>query len=148
LWAVAQSACAALRLVPIRVVASTPGQLTGAVAQLVSQRAQAVALIADPMYTNERDMIQALLQPTRLPVAYGLRDHVAVGGLLSFGPNLATQWRYAAKFVDAILKGVKPADLPVEQPTQFELVINLKTAKALGITIPQSLLLRADEVIS
>ena len=147
LWAAAQRACAALRLAPTRVVASAPEQLAGAVAQITSQRAQAVVVIADPMYTNELERIHALMLPARLPVAYGLREHVAVGGLLSYGVNFTEQWRHAAKFVDRILNGARPADLPVEQPTRFELVINLKTARALGLTIPQSLLLRADEVI-
>ena len=147
LWAAAQRACAALRLAPTRVVASAPEQLAGAVAQITSQRAQAVVVIADPMYTNELERIHALMLPARLPVAYGLREHVAVGGLLSYGVNFTEQWRHAAKFVDRILNGARPADLPVEQPTRFELVLNLKAARALGITIPRSLLLRADEVI-
>ena len=99
------------------------------------------------MYFNERVKLQALLQASRLPVAYAFRDHVVAGGLLSYGTDLVANFRQAAKYVDKILKGAKPADLPVEQTTKFELVINLKTAKALGITIPQSLLLRADEVI-
>ena len=87
------------------------------------------------------------MQTTRLPVAYGLREQVVAGGLLSYGVDLAATVRHVATYVDKILKGAKPADLPVEQPTKFDLAINLKTAKALGITIPQSLLLRADEVI-
>ena len=87
------------------------------------------------------------LQTTRLPVAYGLREHVVAGGLLSYSSDLTANWRYASKWVDKILKGAKPADLPVEQPTRFLLVINLKTAKALGLTIPYSVMLRADEVI-
>ena len=99
------------------------------------------------MYFNERVKLQALLQPTSLPVAYAFRDHVVAGGLLSYGTDLVANFRQAAKYVDKILKGAKPADLPVEQTTKFELIINLKTAKALGLTIPQSLLLRADEVI-
>ena len=84
---------------------------------------------------------------TRLPVAYALREHVMSGGLLSYGADLAANYRHAATFVDKILKGAKPADLPVEQATKFDPVINLMTAKALGIAIPQTLLLRADEVI-
>ena len=89
------------------------------------------------MYFTERAKLQELMQTTRLPVAYALRDHVVAGGLLSYGYDLAANYRDAAKYVDKILKGAKPADLPVEQATKFELVINLKTAKALGITIPQ-----------
>jgi putative ABC transport system substrate-binding protein len=99
------------------------------------------------MYFSERTRLQELMLTTRLPVAYGLREYVVTGGLLSYASDFAANFRHAAKYVDKILKGAKPADLPVEQPTEFELVINLKTAKALGIVIPQSLLLRADEVI-
>jgi putative ABC transport system substrate-binding protein len=146
-WAAAQSACAALDLVALRVVASAPAQLGAAVGEIVRQRSQAVVVISDGMYYGERAKLQELMQTTRLPVAYALRDHVVGGGLLSYGADLAANYRNAAKYVDKILKGAKPADLPVEQTTKFELVINLKTAKALGITIPQSLLLRADEVI-
>ena len=87
------------------------------------------------------------MQATRLPVAYGFREHVDAGGLFSYSADLAENFRLAARYVDKILRGAKPADLPVEQPTRFQLIINLKTAKALGLTIPQSLLLRADEVI-
>ena len=145
--AAAQSACAALGLTAIWAVASAPAELAGAVEQIVSQRAQAVVVGADSMYYSERFKLQALLQATRLPVGYGHRENVAAGGLLGYTSNFVANFRHAAKFVDRILKGAKPADLPVEQPTKFELVINLKTAKLLGITIPQALLLRADEVI-
>jgi putative ABC transport system substrate-binding protein len=147
LWAAAQSACAALDLVALRVVASAPAQLGAAVGEIVRQRSQAVVVVPDPIYLNERAKLQELMHATRLPAAYGLREHVVAGGLLSYAADLAASFRYAAKYVDKILKGAKPAELPVEQPTKYELVINLKTAKALGITIPQSLLLRADEVI-
>ena len=99
------------------------------------------------MFLAERVKLQALMQATRLPVAYGLRGHVVAGGLLSYDADLAASFRHAAKYVDRILKGAKPADLPVEQATKFELEINLKTANALGITIPKDVLLRADEVI-
>ena len=104
-------------------------------------------MIADSLYLTKRAKLQELMQTTRLPAAYQRRDHVVAGGLFCYSPNLAADWRYAAQYVDKILKGAKPGDLPIEQPTKFELVINLKTAKALGLTIPQSVLLRADEVI-
>jgi putative tryptophan/tyrosine transport system substrate-binding protein len=146
-WAGAQSACAALDLVALRVVASTPAQLGAAVEQMVRQRSQAIVVTSDTMYFSERAKLQELLQATRLPVASGWRDHVVAGGLLSYGYDPAASFRHAAKYVDKILKGAKPADLPVEQTTKFELVINLKTAKALGISIPKDMLLRADEVI-
>jgi putative ABC transport system substrate-binding protein len=87
------------------------------------------------------------MQAMRLPAAYGMREHVVAGGLLSYAADLAGNYRSAATYVDRILKGAKPAELPVEQPTKYELVVNLNTARALGITIPQPVLLRADEVI-
>ena len=146
-WAVAQEACAALDLVPLRVAANTPAQLGAAVEQIVRQRSQAIVVTSDAMYFTQRAKVQELMQTTRLPVAYELRDHVLAGGLLSYGYDTAATYRDAAKYIDKILKGAKPADLPIEQTTKFKLVINLKTAKALGLAVPQSLLLRADEVI-
>jgi len=146
-WTVAQSACAVLDLVALRIVANAPAQLGAAVEQIVWQRSQAVVVTSDGMYFAERAKLQELMQTTRLPVAYGLRKFVVAGGLLSYGADLAANYRYAAKYVDKILKGAKPAELPIEQATKFDLLINLKTAKALAFTIPQSLLLRADEVI-
>jgi putative tryptophan/tyrosine transport system substrate-binding protein len=145
--AAGERACAALGLTAIWVVASVSAQLPGAVEQTVRQRAQAVVVVSDPLYYSERFKLQALLQAIGLPVACGHRENVVAGGLLGYTSNYAASFRYAAKFVDKILKGAKPAELPAEQPTRFELVINLKTAKALGIRIPQSVLLRADEVI-
>ena len=145
-WKGAQSACAALDLVALRGVANAPAQLDAAVAQIVHAQAQAVAVVADPMFVTEREKMSAHAA-TRLPVAYGLREHVVAGGLLSYASNLARNYQYAATYVDKILKGARPADLPVQQPTRFELVLNLKTAKTLGLNIPQPLLLRADEVI-
>jgi putative tryptophan/tyrosine transport system substrate-binding protein len=91
--------------------------------------------------------VAELAAKSRLPTMYELRPYVEAGGLISYGPDIIDIWRRAAVYIDKILKGAKPADLPVEQPIKFELLINLKTAKALGLTIPQSLLLRADEVI-
>ena len=94
-----------------------------------------------------RAQIAELAAKTRLPTVFGQRNSVDVGGLMSYGPSITDAYRNAASFVDRILKGAKPGDLPIEQPTRFELVINLRTADALGLTIPQSLLLRADDLI-
>ncbi len=146
-WIAFRDACAALGLVALRVVANAPAQLATAVEEIVRQRSQAVVVVADAMYYTERVKLQELMQTTRLPAAYVLREHVVAGGLLSYGADLIANYRRAATLVDKILKGAKPADLPVEQATAFDLVINLKTAKALGITIPQTLLLRAGDVI-
>ena len=99
------------------------------------------------MFNRERRRIAELATTNRLPVIYHWQAYVDAGGLMSYGPNLNDLHRRAAIFIDKILKGAKPADLPVEQPTKFELVINLKTAKALGLTIPSSLLRRADQLI-
>ena len=99
------------------------------------------------MFLNERRRIATLAIAARLPTMYGLREHAEDGGLMSYGINLRESFRRAADYVDKIFKGTKPGDLPVELPTKFELVINLKTAKAIGLTIPESFLLRADEVI-
>ena len=99
------------------------------------------------MFFNARRRLVDLAAKNRLPAVYPLKEFVDAGGLMAYGPNLADLFRRAATYVDKILKGVKPGDLPVEQPTKFELVINLKTAKALGLTIPPSLLGRADQVI-
>jgi putative tryptophan/tyrosine transport system substrate-binding protein len=146
-WAAAQRGCAALDLVALRIVASTPAHFGAAVGEIVRQRAQAVVVAPDAVLLNERVKLQELLQATRLPVAYASREHVVAGGLLSYGVDLPATVRKVAIYVDKILKGAKPADLPVEQPTKFNLVINLKTAKTLGITIPKDVLVRADEVI-
>jgi putative tryptophan/tyrosine transport system substrate-binding protein len=107
----------------------------------------ALVVVTDPMFFSRRVHIVGLTLRSRLPASFGGREYVAAGGLMSYVSSNAWHWRSAAGFVDKILKGAKPADLPVERPTKFELVINLKTAKALGIAIPQSVLQRADEVM-
>ena len=101
----------------------------------------------DPLMNTNRIRFNTLALAARLPTMHGIREVVEAGGLMSYGPNLPDLFRRAADFVDKILRGAKPADMPVEQPTKFDLVINLTTAKALGLEVPPTLLARADEVI-
>jgi putative ABC transport system substrate-binding protein len=109
--------------------------------------AQGVIVLPDPLTGSHRSTIIALAAKARMPALYGYREYVDEGGLLAYGPNYRDVFRRAAIYIDKILKGAKPADLPVEQPTTFDLVINLSTAKALGLEVPPTLLARADEVI-
>ncbi len=122
-------------------------EFEGAFAAMARDRADALLLAPDEIFWTHRGQIADLATKTRLPGMFDAKGFVDAGGLMAYGPNLPDMFRRAATYVDKILKGAKPADLPVEQPTRFELVINLKTAKALGLTIPQSVLVRADEVI-
>jgi putative ABC transport system substrate-binding protein len=123
------------------------GEFESAFAAMVRERANGVVVAQDPVTLGSRGQVVQLAARSRLPAVYGLREFTEAGGLMSYGPNIAAQFRRAATYVDKILKGAKPGDLPIEQPTKFELVINLKTAKALGLTIPPSLRQRADQVI-
>jgi putative ABC transport system substrate-binding protein len=125
----------------------TPTDLDEAFAGMKRERAEALMTLADPVFTASRVRIVKLAAATRLPSIYYWKDFVDVGGLMSYGPSLQGLYRRAATYVDKILKGANPGDLPVEQPTKFELVINLKTARTLGLTIPPSVLSRADQVI-
>jgi len=136
-----------LRLELQSVEVSSAEDLDRAFSVVTNQRAQAIVLPANPVGFTNRRQIASFAQRNRLPSMYATKEYVEAGGLMSYGPSLPDLFRRAAIYVDKILKGAKPADLPVEQPTKFELVINLKTAKALGLTIPQSLLRRADQVI-
>jgi len=129
------------------VEARGPADFQRAFSDMARARAGALTVRPAPMFMSERRRLVDLAAENRLPTVYPWREFVDAGGLMAYGPNLADLYRRAATYVDKILKGAKPADLPIEQPSKFELVINLKTAKALGLTIPQSLLLRADEVI-
>jgi ABC-type uncharacterized transport system substrate-binding protein len=129
------------------VQARTPPQIDAAFAAMRSQRAGCILVLRDPLFLSQRIQIAALAAKSRLPAMYGFREEAEAGGLMAYGTSVPLMYRRAATYVDKILKGARPADLPVEQPTKFDLVINLKTAKALGLTIPQSLLRRADEVI-
>lgn len=101
----------------------------------------------DAFFTAHRTTFLNLASKARLPTSFSERPFVVEGGLMSYGTNIGDMWRRSAGYVDKILKGAKPGDLPIEQPTKFDLIVNLKTAKALGITIPESILLRPDEVI-
>ena len=129
------------------VEARGPSAYDSAFGAMVRKRAEALLVLPDPVSFLHRRPHLDLAAKHRLPASYGSREFVDAGGLISYGPSLSDLWRRAATYVDKILRGAKPADLPVEQPTKFELVINLKTAKALGLTIPPSVLGRADEVI-
>jgi len=124
-----------------------PGQFEGAFRSMADARAQALIVFVDPLTVRYRARIVELATKSRLPAIYGFREFVDAGGLMAYGTNVAVACRRAAVYVDKILKGASPGDLPVEQATQFEFLINLRTAKALGVTIPRSMLVRADEVI-
>ena len=143
----AREAAAALGadLIPVEVRA--PGEIDNAFGAIKAAGADALVVLADPLFTAQAKPIAEFAVKQKLPAIYGLREHVMAGGLMSYGPDLKDSYRRAALYVDKIFKGAKPADLPIEQPTKVELVINMKTANALGLTIPQSLLARADEVI-
>ncbi len=134
-----------MTLLPVQ--ARTPNDYEGAFAAMTRERAGALVVLPDPMSLTERRRITDLAARSRLPAIYGFKEEAEAGGLMSYGVNLRWSYHRAATYVDKILKGAKPADLPVEQPTRFELVINMKTAKALGLTFPQSILVRADQVI-
>jgi putative ABC transport system substrate-binding protein len=122
-------------------------QLPRAFSAVTAWRAGGVLALSDPVFGNALPELASLATQNRLPAMYNRREFAEVGGLLTYGPNFADNYRRAAYYVDRILKGAKPAELPVEQPRKFELVVNLKTAKILGLTISQSLLSRADAII-
>jgi len=124
-----------------------PKELDTAFAALTKERVDALLVVSDPMLFSQRSRIASLARKTRLPGIYEWREFVEAGGLMSYGADLASLYRQAATYADKILKGTKAMDLPIEQPAKLELVVNLKTAKALGLTLPQSVLIRADEVI-
>jgi putative ABC transport system substrate-binding protein len=114
---------------------------------MTRERAGALLVLTDPVFLVHRVRLAELATQHRLPSMYAVREGVEAGGLMSYGPSLVASFRSVAVFVDKILKGAKPGDLPVEQPTKFELVVNRKTARTLGLTIPRSLQMRADQVI-
>ena len=141
--AAAKSLGVQLQLVAVR----EARELEPAFAAMARHHAAGVVILPDPLFLSERRRISELAQQARLATVFQRSENVEAGGLISYGPKLTEQFRQAAVYVDRILKGARPADLPVEQPVRFELVINLKTAKALGLSIPPGILLRADHVI-
>jgi ABC-type uncharacterized transport system substrate-binding protein len=143
----AEAGVRALGLKVTRAGASTPEDYRRAFERLNAERVQGVVLLADPSLIDHAAQIADLAKTARLPTVFQRRENVEAGGLLSYGSNLRGEFRQAANYVDRILRGASPAELPVEQPTTFELVINLKTAKAIDLSMPRSLLERADEVI-
>jgi putative ABC transport system substrate-binding protein len=124
-----------------------PDEFDQAFAAMTREHADALVVLSNPLFFSHRSQLAELAVKHRLPAIFLFREYVEAGGLMAYGANLNAMYRRAAYYVDRILRGTKPADLPVEQPVKFELVINLKTAQALDLTIPPTLLFRADEVI-
>jgi putative ABC transport system substrate-binding protein len=143
----AEAAARALGVPLQSLEARNPQEIDGAFAAMTRERAGALLILPDVIFLSQRRQMAELATKRRLPAVYGVREYAEAGGLMAYGANYIDLVRRAATFVDKILKGAKPGDLPVEQPTKFELVINLRTAKAIGLTIPPSLLQRADQII-
>ena len=146
-WSVAQDAAKVLGLVLVSHEARNEQELKNTLTAVMTTQADSMMILNDPFVFTYRKIIADSAMRSRLPAVYGFSEFVDAGGMMSYGAVISDTYRRAAAYVDKILKGAKPGDLPVELPTKFELVINLKTAKALGLTIPQSILVRADEII-
>jgi len=134
-----------IRLQPLE--ARVPQDIDRAFAAMTTERAGGVIVLVDTMLTAHRTRIADLANRRRLPTVFGIIENLEAGGLMAYGPSVRDMFRRAAAYVDRILKGAKPADLPIEQPTKFELVINMKTARVLGLSIPPSLQVRADQIV-
>jgi len=148
MWQQLAPVAQALKLKLVKIEVAGPEALAAAFDTALREKADALFFLPDePLFLNQRVRIGELSAKHRLPTFYGAREFVEDGGLMSYGENLRAAYRKAASYVSKLARGTMPADLPVEQPTRFELVINLKTARSLGITIPPSVLFRADRVI-
>ena len=147
-WQVAEAAARARGWKLLSVVLRDTAGLEAAFNAATSAGAGTILVLAAALIFQQAGRVAELAARARLPAMYELRAYVEAGGLVSYGPDIVDVWRRAAVFVDKILKGARPADLPIEQPSVFELIVNLGTARALGLTVPPALLLRADEVIS
>jgi putative tryptophan/tyrosine transport system substrate-binding protein len=143
----AQAAAKKVGLELVVAKASTPNDLDAAFAKCAREKVAGLLVLADPVLNTERDQLTSLAARYALPAIYSIREFADGGGLMSYGASLTDAFREMGRYAGRILRGVKPSDLPVQQATRLELVINLKTAKALGLTFPPSLLARADEVI-
>ena len=143
----AQESARTLGIEPLSVEARAPAEIDGAFDTMIRERASALIVLGDNLFILEMSRIVELAASHRLPAVYQFREYAAIGGLMSYGADAKDDFRQAAGYVDKILRGAKPADLPVEQPTKFDLVVNLKTAQALGLTIPPAILAGAGEVI-
>jgi ABC-type uncharacterized transport system substrate-binding protein len=146
-WKDVRTAAGALGVALQSLEARESDDLERAFGRATREHADGLVLLLDPLFTANSRLVADLAARSRLPVIYGLRQLAEAGGLMAYGPSSPDMARHAVSYVDRIFKGAKPADLPVAQPTKFELVVNLKTARRFGLTIPQSLLLRADEVL-
>ena len=146
-WSAAERALNALHKLPVRINASSEQEVVAAFDQMRASGVQAAIVVVDLLFAALREKVAALAQKARIPAVYGIREHVGAGGLFSYGPSVTANVRASARYVTKILRGAKPADLPVQLSDRFELVVNLRTARELGLTIPQSVLLQATEVI-
>jgi putative tryptophan/tyrosine transport system substrate-binding protein len=146
-WQELQAAGQALGVIVTDAEVRTPDDLVNAIQALANQKPNVVIVLQTSMLLSQRQKISSLEEAMRLPMVYGYREHVVDGGLISYGVELRNCFRRSAAYVDKILKGTAPGDLPVEFPTKVELVINLKTARAIGIQVPPTLIARADEII-
>jgi putative ABC transport system substrate-binding protein len=146
-WARFEAAAQVLGVKVLPFDASVPAELDGAFAEMAKQRVGALVIMTEGFLTSQAQRVVPLANRYKLPAIYGFREFAEAGGMMSYGLSYRDYYKGVARYVDAVLKGAKPADLPVEQPTRIELVINIATARKLGVSIPQQLLVRADRVI-